>query len=155
MSSPQGPAGPRLRLLVVDADPRVRASLASLISSDGRIEVVAVAGHVGAALEALVAEPDVVVVDPRLPDVDGGLALIREIRSRRPDCRMIVLSWSDPLAGGSPPPGVDGFVGKSAAPTDLIEAILAAASGPPESRIETPPARVPRENRSGMPERVG
>ncbi len=154
MSLAQDPARPRPRLAIVDADPRVRASLASLISSDGRIEVVGAAGHVGAALDALDADPDVVVVDPRLPDVDSGLALLREMSLRRPGCRVVILSWPDPVGDGSLPAGADLFVAKSAAPADLIEAILAAAPGPEEPSTPASPPRRPHE-RPGTAERVG
>ena len=64
-----------LRVLVVDADDRVRESLAGLLAIGDRVLVVGSAGQAATAL-ALVREhrPDVVVVDPRLPEVDGGLA---------------------------------------------------------------------------------
>jgi DNA-binding NarL/FixJ family response regulator len=154
MSPAQDSARPRPRLVIVDADHRVRASLAALISSDGRIDVVAVAGHAGSALESIAAtSPDVVVVDPRLPDIDGGVALLDEIRRRRPDCRIVILSWSDRLEGVSLASDPDSFVAKSATPSDLIEAILAAAGRRPEP-ASTPTAQAARGRRTGPPERV-
>ena len=107
--------GPRvdgpLRVLVVDADDRTRESLTGLLSISGQCMVVASAGEVGEALDlALVHRPDVVVVDPRLPEVDGGIAFITRLRTQLPGVRILAMSWSDSLesaalASGAEIPG--------------------------------------------------
>jgi len=84
----------RLRVVVIDADHRVRDSLAELLELGEGVEVVGRAGQSGAAL-TLCADlrPDVVLIDPRLPDVDGGRALLADLRARIPGAAVLVLSW--------------------------------------------------------------
>jgi DNA-binding NarL/FixJ family response regulator len=117
----------RLRVIVVDADHRVRESLASLLGVGDEIEVVGRAGEATAAI-GLCADlaPDVIVVDPRLPDVEGGLALFAEVRSRFPDTIVLVLSWPGATTeAAATAVGADGVVSKSAAPGELIDSIVA------------------------------
>jgi DNA-binding NarL/FixJ family response regulator len=120
-----------LRVLVVDADDRVRESLAGLLAIGDKVRVVGTAGQPGAAL-ALVVEthPDVVIVDPRLPEVDGGIAFIARLRSVAPGVRILGMSWSDTLEEAVLAGGADGFMRKTFRPTELIAAIVAAAQAP-------------------------
>lgn len=122
--------GPRsddpLRVLVVDSDDRVRESLTGLLAIGGRVVVVGSAGHPGQAIGLVVDQrPDVVIVDPRLPEVDAGLAFIRELRVRCPDVRILAMSWSDALERTALDGGADGFVRKTFRPAELFAAILA------------------------------
>ena len=65
-----------LRVVVVDADDRVRESLTRLLCIGDRIEVVGSAGGAEPALDLVRAtDPDIVVIDPRLPEVDEGVDL--------------------------------------------------------------------------------
>jgi DNA-binding NarL/FixJ family response regulator len=122
-----GPAAP-LRVLVVDADDRVRESLTGLLGIGNRVVVVGSAGQPGPALElAESAAPDVVIVDPRLPEVDGGLAFISGLRTRAPDVRVLVMSWTEGLEHSALAERADGFVRKTFRPSELVAAILAAA----------------------------
>ena len=123
--------GPRsdglLRVLVVDSDDRVRESLTGLLAIGDRVLVVGSAGQATAALDLVVAErPDVVIVDPRLPEIDGGVAFIRELRARMPGVRILAMSWSDALEHAAMDGGADGFVRKTFRPTELLAAIDAA-----------------------------
>ena len=125
------PASPRydgpLRVLVVDADDRVRESLTGLLAIGGRCMVVASAGQVGPALDlAIDHQPDVVIIDPRLPEVDGGMALITSLRAQLPNVRILAMSWSDTLEAGVLESGADGFVRKTFRPTELVAAVLTA-----------------------------
>lgn len=121
------PAGP-LRVLVVDSDHRVRHSLTGLICCLGRQVEVADAADAGTALRlAAVHEPDVVFVDPRLPDVDAGLALIDQLRTRWPRVRLIVMGWSEALDNVSGSLGPTTFISKGDAPNAFLEAIGSAA----------------------------
>lgn len=92
-----GPAPERaglVRLLVVDADRRVRGSLAGLLDLADHVEVVGSAGHARAALDECEAcRPDAVIIDPRLPDLPDGIAFIRRLRAERPEVRVIVIAW--------------------------------------------------------------
>ena len=116
-----------LRIVVVDADDRVRESLTGLLAIGDQVLVVGSSGQAETAL-ALAREhrPDVVVVDPRLPEVDGGVSFIGELRICCPDIRVLAMSWSDALERPAMDGGAHGFVRKTFRPTELIAAILAA-----------------------------
>ncbi len=111
-----------LRVLLVDPDDRVRESLAGLLRIGQRCLVVGSAGTADAALRlAKESTPDVVVVDPRLPGVDAGAALIARIREVAPTARVLVLNWSDTADQAS---GADAYVRKTFRPHELIDAVV-------------------------------
>jgi DNA-binding NarL/FixJ family response regulator len=121
------PAAP-LRVLVVDADDRVRESLTGLLGIGREVVVVGSAGQAGQALDLVdSAAPDVVIVDPRLPEMDGGLAFIGRVRARAPSVRVLIMSWTESLEPSALADNADGFVRKTFRPTELVAAILAAA----------------------------
>jgi DNA-binding NarL/FixJ family response regulator len=121
----------RLRVLVVDADDRTRESLSGLLAIGDRVTVVGSAGQPGTALELVAsAHPDVVIVDPRLPEVDGGIAFIARLRSVAPGVRIVAMSWSDALEHAAISGGADGFVRKTFRSHDLVAAIVAAGGRP-------------------------
>jgi DNA-binding NarL/FixJ family response regulator len=127
MTAPAFRSDRRLRILVVDADDRVRESLTGLLAIGDHLQVVGSSGLPGPAL-ALVAEhrPDVVVVDPRLPEVEGGLAFIAGLRASSPEVRILAMSWSDALERTAIDGGAHAFLRKTFRPTELIAAIMAA-----------------------------
>ena len=126
----QGPAP--LRVLVVDADDRVRESLRGLLGIGQRLVVVGEAGGSGAALELVAAaDPDVVVVDPRLPEIEGGLAFIGRLRALAPNVRVVVMGSYDGLDQGSLATVADAFVRKTFRPTELVTAVEAAGRSRP------------------------
>ena len=111
-----------LRVLLVDPDDRVRESLAGLLRIGQRCLVVGSAGTVDTALRlAAESAPDVVVVDPRLPGVDAGSALIAKLREVVPTARVLVLNWSDST---DPTTGADAYVRKTFRPHELIDAVV-------------------------------
>ena len=112
------------RLLVIDADDRTRESIAGLLRIRHRFEVVGSAGHTVAAI-ALLREhrPDVVIVDPRLPELHDGIALIRRIRVILPTARILALGWSPDLEHDTHAAGADGFLRKTFKPAELAAAI--------------------------------
>ena len=119
---------PPLRVVVVDADDRVRESLAGLLCIGDRLEVVGTAGQAGPALDVVIAtHPDIVVIDPRLPEMDGGLSFIARLRALAPDVRVLVMSGVHPAEGSDLQGVADGFVRKTFRPTDLVAAVCAAA----------------------------
>ncbi len=124
-ADPASPPRP-LRLAIVDADHRVRDSLAALVGSGDEITVIGAVGHASAAMD-LVAEgdPDVVILDPKLPEVDMGLGFLAELRRRWPGIGVLVMSWTDALETTCLELGANGFVRKTSGPSDLVEAILA------------------------------
>lgn len=133
---PPGPRPtPRLRVLVVDADDRVRESLAGLLGIGQDLIVVGSAGDSDAAISLVMsASPDVVVIDPRLPELEGGIAFIRRVRSSAPGVRVVAMGWADGPEPRAVDAGVDGWIRKTFRPSELIAAILAAASGPSAAR---------------------
>ena len=118
-----------LRVLVVDADDRIRESLARLLRIGGRCLVVATAGQAGDALDlAESIAPDVVVVDSRLPDVGADRTFIERLRAVAPDIRIVVLNWSDPAESQVGLPGADVYIRKTFRPHELIDAVINAAN---------------------------
>jgi len=127
MHPDSGQTPPR-RVVVVDADDRVRESLAGLLCIGDRLEVVGTAGQAGPALDVVIAtHPDIVFIDPRLPEMDGGLSFIARLRALAPDVRVLVMSGVDPAEGSDLQGVADGFVRKTFRPTDLVAAVCAAA----------------------------
>lgn len=112
-----------LRVLLVDPDDRVRESLAGLLCIGHRCAVIGTAGDADAAiLLAGQSEPDVIVLDPRLPDRDGS-ALIAQLKIASPASRVLVLNWSD---SADQVTGADAYVRKTFRPHELIDAVVAA-----------------------------
>src|SRR3954447_15505483 len=91
-AAPGAPPANPLRLLVVDDHEVVRQGLVALLDRRPGFQVVAEAGSVAEAIEqADRFEPDLVVMDVRLPD-GSGIEACREIRARRPATRVIMLT---------------------------------------------------------------
>src|SRR6185312_3964580 len=84
-----------IRVVVVDDHPVVRAGLRALINAEDDLQVVA-EGRDGAEAVALFKEyrPDVMLMDVRMPNVDGVRA-IREIVASHPEARIIALTSYD------------------------------------------------------------
>lgn len=114
------------RVVVVDADRRVQQSVAEVLRVAG-VDVVGTAGDVRAALELISTKrPTVLLIDPRLPDLDAGVALLSSVGLGWPSIRIVVMGWSD--AGESRLPESAAFVSKSAQPDDFVSAALTACS---------------------------
>jgi DNA-binding NarL/FixJ family response regulator len=121
-----------LRVVVVDADDLVRQTVAALLGIGGRIEVVGLAGQSGPATDMVIhARPDVVLVDPRLPDLDGGLDFIRRVHALAPTVRVLVVCSPEFLDVAAEAEGVDGCLRKTFRPGDLTAAIVAASRATP------------------------
>ncbi len=126
MADPEAQPDQPIRVLVVDADDRVRESLTRLLEIGDRVLVVGSAGSPGEAMDLVAsAKPDIVIVDPRLPEVDAGLAFITRLRAVAPGVRILAMSWSDTLEHTALDGGADGFVRKTFRPADLVAAIVA------------------------------
>ena len=70
--------------------------------------------------------PDVVVVDPRLPEVDNGVSFLRRLRRAAPEVRVLVMSGTDLPEMDEVTPLADGVVRKTYRATELLTAILGA-----------------------------
>jgi two-component system response regulator DevR len=121
----------RVRLLVVDDHEVVRQGLVSLLDRRSGFEVVAQAGSVAESI-ALAArhEPDLVIMDIRLPD-GSGIEACREIRAARPETRVIMLtSYPDEEAVLSAIiAGASGYLLKQIRGRDLVSALEAVGRG--------------------------
>ena len=122
MTDPAAAADP-LRVLLVDPDERVRESLAGLLCIGHRCVVIGTAGTAdGAVRLAAETAPQVIVVDPRLPEIDGA-GLINRLRAVAPLTRVLVLNWSETADLTS---GADAYARKTFRPHELIDAVVAA-----------------------------
>ncbi len=90
-STPEAPSPDRpVRVLVVGSDRRIRSGLAGLLVLDPSIELSGVAVDVASAIDRCQGtQPDVVLVDPHLPDVPDGMALVRAVRRLLPAARIV------------------------------------------------------------------
>lgn len=112
------------RVAVVDADRRVQQSLAEVLRVAG-VDVIGTAGDVRSALELISNErPSVVLLDPRLPDLDAGMALLASVGRGWPSVRVVLMGWADPGEGRLPDDL--SFVSKSAPSEEFVSAALAA-----------------------------
>src|SRR5918999_3357033 len=122
---------PCVRLLLVDNHQIVRIGLATLFRTVPHLLVTGEAGTVAEAVaQARQCAPAVVLMDVRLPD-GSGIEACRQIRSERPDARVLVLtSYSDEEAViASIMAGAAGYLLKDTDTEKLIESIEAIARG--------------------------
>ena len=120
-----------MRVLLVDDHEVVRSGLAAMLDAHEDLEVVAEAGTVAEAVSRTrTFEPDVVVMDVRLPD-GTGVEACREIRSRMPHVAVIMLtSFSDDQAlFDSIMAGAAGYVLKQVRGSDLVDSIRRVGAG--------------------------
>jgi DNA-binding NarL/FixJ family response regulator len=112
-------------IVIVDADRRVRQSLADLLTLAG-LPVVATAGTVAEALAVVeLTQPTILLVDPRLPDVDAGAALVAAVPDVDPGVRVILMGWSDALEQPALLTRSDGYLPKGSTPEEFVAAALA------------------------------
>lgn len=122
-----------IRLLVVDDDPLVRAGLALMLGGADGLEIVG-EGTDGSEVAALVDElaPDVVLMDIRMPTMDGLTAT--EALRRRPDAPEIVVLTTfhaDEQVLRALRAGAAGFVLKDTPPAEIVAAVRRVAAGDP------------------------
>jgi two-component system response regulator DevR len=120
-----------LRLLVVDDHEVVRQGLVSLLDRREHFQVVAEAGTAAEAVEmARKFEPDLVVMDVRLPD-GSGIEACREIRAEFPATRVVILtSYPDEEAVLSAIiAGASGYLLKQIRSRDLVSALESVGRG--------------------------
>lgn len=120
-----------IRILIVDDHSVVRRGLNALLATEPGIEVAGEAADGREAVNrAVELRPDVVIMDLVLPEIDGVEA-IRQIRSRLPESRILVLTsfGSDEMLFPALKAGALGYLLKDASPDELVQAIRATAKG--------------------------
>jgi DNA-binding NarL/FixJ family response regulator len=127
---PDDAAAAALRVMVVDAHPIWREAIERDLRDAG-VEVVAVAGDGEQALRRLpAARPDVVLLDLRLPLLDG-VETMRRIAANHPGVHVLVLSASGEEADvlSAIKAGATGYLVKSASREELLDAVRRTAAG--------------------------
>jgi len=120
-----------IRVLVVDDDHLMRAGLVELLSSDPAIEIVGEGATGRQAVDrAQRLGPDVVLMDVRMPDLDG-IEATRELARAAPDIRVLILTTfeQDDYIFGALRAGASGFLLKRARPEELLGAVHTIAAG--------------------------
>jgi DNA-binding NarL/FixJ family response regulator len=120
-----------VRVLLVDDDDLMRAGLKAVLSSDDTIEAVGEASDGREAVRRVIElRPDVVLMDVRMPDLDG-IAATREVLSLAPETKVVILTTfeDDEYVFGALNAGASGFLLKRTRPEELIAAIHTIAAG--------------------------
>jgi len=120
-----------VRVLLVDDDDLMRAGLRAVLSSDESLDVVGEASDGRAAVQRVrELSPDVVLMDVRMPDLDG-IAATREVVTASPAVKVVILTTfeQDDYIFGALSAGASGFLLKRISPEELIAGIHTVASG--------------------------
>ncbi|CAL9402702.1 Response regulator protein VraR [Streptomyces sp. enrichment culture] len=122
-----------IRLLLVDDDPLVRAGLSFMLGGADDVEIVGEAAD-GDEAEAMVerVRPDVVLMDIRMPTVDG-LTATERLRARADAPQVVVLTTfhADEQVLRALRAGAAGFVLKDTPPAEILDAVRKVAAGDP------------------------
>jgi DNA-binding NarL/FixJ family response regulator len=142
----------RVTVLLVDDDPLVRAGLRLILSSAADIEIVGESDDgIGAVAAVRQHRPDVVLMDIRMPQLDG-IAATAALRTLNPAPQIIVLTTfrADEHVVAALRAGASGFLVKDTPPADIITAVrLVAAGDAIVSPLRHPHPAVPlRQHRS-------
>ena len=119
------------RILIADDEDLMRAGLAELLTADPGIEIV---GQASTGREAVDQTrrlaPDVVLMDVRMPDLDG-IAATRELSDVAPGVKVLILTTfeQDDYVFGALRAGASGFLLKRTRPEELIAAVHTIAAG--------------------------
>jgi DNA-binding NarL/FixJ family response regulator len=120
-----------VRVLIVDDDDLMRAGLRGMLSNDEAIEVV---GEAGDGREVVyrtrLLRPDVVLMDVRMPDLDG-ISATRELLAAFPEMKVVILTTfeQDDYIFGALSAGASGFLLKRTRPEELVAAVKTIAAG--------------------------
>ncbi|WP_227000837.1 response regulator [Protaetiibacter intestinalis] len=120
-----------IRVLIVDDQSMLRMGFRLVLAAEDGIEVIGEAGDGAAALSMVRAlQPDVVLMDVRMPGVDG-IEATRRVVAEAPDSRVIILTTFDldEYAFAALRAGASGFLLKDVRPPELVAAIRSVAAG--------------------------
>jgi DNA-binding NarL/FixJ family response regulator len=119
------------RVLIADDDHLMRAGLVELLADEPEIEIVGQAATGREAVEQTrQLAPDVVLMDVRMPDLDG-IGATRELAQAAPAARVLILTTfeQDDYVFGALRAGASGFLLKRTRPEELIAAVHTIAAG--------------------------
>ena len=127
---PPQPASTPLRIAIVDDEALIRSGLAMILGTAPDIEVVATCSGTEALNEVRELRPDVVLLDIRMPDVDG-LTLLRRLRAlpEPPEVAMLTTFDTDEYLDQALRLGASGFLLKDTEPDVLARSVRAVATG--------------------------
>jgi DNA-binding NarL/FixJ family response regulator len=120
-----------VRVLIVDDDDLMRAGLKSVLASDESVQVVGETGDGRAAVQSTREHgPDVVLMDIRMPGLDG-IAATRDVLEASPRVKVVILTTfeDDDYIFGALNAGASGFLLKRTRPEELIAAMHTIAAG--------------------------
>jgi DNA-binding NarL/FixJ family response regulator len=118
-------------VLIVDDDDLMRAGLVELLTADPDIEIAGQAATGRQAIDqARILAPDVVLMDVRMPDLDG-IAATQQLVRATPQTKVLILTTfeQDDYIFGALRAGASGFLLKRTRPEDLIAAVHTVAAG--------------------------
>jgi len=121
----------RIRVMIADDHPVVREGLKKIISSDDEMEVAGEAGSSGEVLKLLEEKKfDCVILDISMPG-ESGLIITREIKACNPHLAVLIVSMypEEQFAIRAFRAGASGYVTKTSAPTELLNAIRKVSAG--------------------------
>ncbi|WP_306469887.1 response regulator transcription factor [Georgenia satyanarayanai] len=148
-------SAPRVRVVVVDDDALVRTGLRLMLGGSDVVELVGEAGDGHEGLTVVERErPDVVLMDIRMPGLDG-LAATRRLTERGSSARVIVLTTfdTDEMVLTALRHGAAGFLLKDTPPAQLVDAVVRVARGEPmlspsvTAQVITAATRTPDDTR--------
>ncbi|MBM7789186.1 response regulator transcription factor [Tenggerimyces flavus] len=120
-----------IRVVLADDETMIRAGVKAILGTEPSIEVVAEGANGHEAVELVRSHrPDVVLLDIRMPGLDG-LAAAAEIRKVRPETAVVMLTTfgEDAYVARALSSGANGFLLKASDPRELIAAVRAVADG--------------------------
>ncbi|MDY0984969.1 response regulator transcription factor [Microbacterium sp. CFBP9023] len=121
----------RIRVLIADDQELVRYGLRLVLEAEDDVHVVGEAADGASAIEAAIAlTPDVILMDVRMPGIDG-IRATQDLAARLPRTRVLVLTTYDldEFAFGALQAGAAGFLLKNTRPAELVAAIRTVATG--------------------------
>ncbi len=117
-----------IQILIVDDQPRARQSLKALLATWPMIGEVREAANGVEAIEAIErCQPDLVLMDMRMPVMDG-IEATRRIKARWPQIKIMALSMYGDAEGEALLAGADAFVCKGEPPEKLLATVAAAVN---------------------------